>query len=929
MASKRKSTIPCMVPASETLDEEPDLDVIADIDDDLTPDISDESLTTEGVIVDDEGSPEKEVQDAQQTKKLEGGYECKYCTFETQDLNEFTVHVDSKHPNVILNPSYFCVECNFTTKRYDALTDHNTRCHSGELNFKLKMVKHNNQTIFEQTVEESYGDGVSQNEEFAENSDAPPTGISISKTPIMKMMKSRTETKRISVSPSLVDEYAAGEEIDEDLMACNSFIESNNGGICITQEANGTIIDSVSMLPAGITQVVPFMQSSNSNFVPKVMIPVNSIPTYNTNMDSNTHLVNSFNKFPYPTQSEVTTLKTQTKYAEEQIKIWFTAQRLKHGISWTPEEVEDAKKKLFNGTVHTVPQTITVIPAQISTAANGLQQILQPCQIVGQSGIVLTQVANSNAAAKNSSVTVTIAGISNQTQWQKRKIQESDTGPEAKRSNNVQISQLTSQGNSVPSLADPYGVRLKKTKEQLSELKASFTRNAFPNDSEIARIMQETGLSRGDIKKWFSDTRYNHRNSRCSQNFNVAEVSSTIIVDSGDETTPEFPAVSQQRKHGWNAFPDFTPQKFKEKTVEQLQLLEESFLFSPFPSDEEVNRLRVDSKLTRREIDVWFCERRKNKELEAKAEENGKNNVKYKDSEGHGTRTKSPYGQMHTTSLASGLAIPRVMAAATNRLYKKTPEQLHILKSAFVRTQWPAPEVYDRLAAESGLARTDIVSWFGDTRYAWKNGNLKWYYYYQSGNVESQNGQTSTSSKKSKGRGRSRGRPRGRGRGRSRGGGRSSNWSATVSTSKVSAGRATSGKTVLEDYCLKHKYLNEEDLDDLVSRSCMSYESIREWFVQRQTEGSFSESNNSDGQYPGDDEKNEQLEDDEDWAGEENARQEDEEDASDASGSNDVWKPPSQRKNEVNEPEAGHTSAENSNIKQRERVRMRTSSAEF
>lgn len=74
-------------------------------------------------------------------------------------------------------------------------------------------------------------------------------------------------------------------------------------------------------------------------------------------------------------------------------QVWFSAQRLKHGVSWTPEEVEEARRKQFNGTVHTVPQTITVIPAhQLSSAANGLQSILQTCQIVGQPGLVFTQV---------------------------------------------------------------------------------------------------------------------------------------------------------------------------------------------------------------------------------------------------------------------------------------------------------------------------------------------------------------------------------------------------------------------------------------------------------------------------------------------------------------------------------------------------------
>lgn len=86
-------------------------------------------------------------------RKQQGGYECKYCTFSTQNLNTFKEHVDANHPNVILNPLYLCAVCNFNTKKFDSLTEHNERCHPGESNFKFKRIKMNNQTILEQTIE--------------------------------------------------------------------------------------------------------------------------------------------------------------------------------------------------------------------------------------------------------------------------------------------------------------------------------------------------------------------------------------------------------------------------------------------------------------------------------------------------------------------------------------------------------------------------------------------------------------------------------------------------------------------------------------------------------------------------------------------------------------------------------------------------------
>lgn len=86
-------------------------------------------------------------------RRLQGGYECKYCPFSTQNLTTFKEHVDTNHPNVILNPLYLCAVCNFNTKKFDTLTEHNERCHPGESNFKFKRIKMNNQTILEQTIE--------------------------------------------------------------------------------------------------------------------------------------------------------------------------------------------------------------------------------------------------------------------------------------------------------------------------------------------------------------------------------------------------------------------------------------------------------------------------------------------------------------------------------------------------------------------------------------------------------------------------------------------------------------------------------------------------------------------------------------------------------------------------------------------------------
>lgn len=48
------------------------------------------------------------------------------------------------------------------------------------------------------------------------------------------------------------------------------------------------------------------------------------------------------------------------------------------------------------------------------------------------------------------------------------------------------------------------------------------------------------------------------------------------------------------------------------------------------------------------------------------------------------------------------------------------------LRNVFALTRWPSPEEYNNLEVQTGLARTEIVRWFKDSRLALKSGNLEW-----------------------------------------------------------------------------------------------------------------------------------------------------------------------------------------------------------
>ncbi|XP_040210840.1 zinc fingers and homeoboxes protein 2 [Rana temporaria] len=715
MASKRKSTTPCMVRASELVDQDDqDMDIISnantpspEIEKDWAGDKEKAAENNEAV----ESKPPEN-----QSKRLQGGYECKYCPYVTQNLNEFTEHVDMQHPNVILNPLYVCAECNFTTKKYDSLSEHNSKNHPGESNFKLKLMKRNNQTILEQSIEGG-GGGDSSTHDNTETDDNA-SGISIPKMPIMKLGKSRLDGRRTS------------------RRNVESLLDFKFGISASLPEMNGISGD-------GLTHVMPSVQlPPNIHLLPKVAVPLNS-NKYNSALDTNVTLISSFNKFPYPTQAELSWLTAASKHPEEQIRIWFATQRLKHGISWSPEEVEEARKKMFNGTIQSVPQTFTVLPAPLTTTAKIAQPIIQtavPCQFIGQPGLVFTQVTNAPVVTLPS-VPVSIGTTPSQTQ--KRTMQSPQEAPEPKRQSTGQVpSPSTHRSHSVSSRNER-----KKTHEQIGLLKASFVVSQFPDDAEVYRLIDATGLARGEIKKWFSDHRYR------SQRGLVNITSETLIKDqlSGRTRRPyHYRGLSQK-----NAL----------TTEDQIQCLENSFVKNPYPTQAEITCLRSEVKMSRRDIDLWFSDRRKMKD-----------SVEQEVLDSMGSEND---GFINGATTHSGGSSPQI---------KSRQEQLHLLKSTFARTQWPSPQEYDQLAAQTGLVRTEIVKWFKDHRCVLRTGSLRWMEQYR------KNYERSLEERK--------------------------RFIKMVSATKA-------GKEILVEYFQEYGQLHEEDLDLLMLKSKMNSEEIK------------------------------------------------------------------------------------------------------
>lgn len=311
-----------------------------------------------------------------QTKQTRS-FKCKYCPLSTPDLSLFKEHVDSNHPNVILNPLYLCTVCNFNTNKFDSLTDHNVSQHPGETNFKFKRLKMNRQTILEQNIE---GQGASvQGNDWREHVDPTSLFSTAVKTP--ESIGTVSQQK----DPSPLDQLIQKDQIT-----------------AVT--INGTVIIPEPTSLRGLSHVAPLLQRPpNIHRVPKVAVPLNTTK-YNPSLDHNATLITSFNRFPYPTHAELSWLTAASKHPEEQIKVWFTTQRLKQGITWSPEEVEEARKKMFNGSLPPAHHTFAVPPAQppLVRAAVGQWSLARTTATTGRSAVTATRSLNGGTGGPGS-----------------------------------------------------------------------------------------------------------------------------------------------------------------------------------------------------------------------------------------------------------------------------------------------------------------------------------------------------------------------------------------------------------------------------------------------------------------------------------------------------------------------------------------------
>ncbi|XP_044068860.1 zinc fingers and homeoboxes protein 3 isoform X3 [Siniperca chuatsi] len=716
MASKRKSTTPCMIPSKIICPAE-------EVERDSPVFLCQSRISGGGKHspLDPGESSKPESGDA--VKDGAGTYTCKPCNFETHDLNLFLDHVYSGHPDFRADPSFFCVSCGVSAPKFEGLALHNARVHPSTLNTTLQLRKRDRRVVVEQNLVTGAETG-------------RDSEISITKTPIMRMLKGKSEPKRIVVSHPVSDEpssdphsISASRETEKKETAAVTVTHVptivHNGTTKVTlpsaiQIVNGT--GALPMLKTPITQVVSVVQNrslhqstpitASSNFsstsspsssknLPKVMIPLSSIPTYSASMDSSSFLKTSFSKFPYPTKAELCYLTVVTKFPEEQIKIWFTAQRLKQGISWSPEEIEEARRKMFNTIIQTAPSssqnqaqsqrspaqhTITVLPA--SLGATGIPHILQG-SLVSQGGVIVTQPVVANGI-QVSSAPVALA-VTPKPQAAARPMMQArpaaalvadkgismvvgTVGSSSTGSNIISSSSNSSRGWGG-------GVSSIITSSQASVINLSLGSSNHSN-AKVSSVNGKLSRANADCNDKSNSNLTSHVSAK---NTDISKANNTSIMQSDNKVTTESKNTIDSKSNS-NSKTGGDGQKSKDTNGSSNKNNKTS------TSTDDVDPTTSDSPTIKME------------EVSSPASKSSSPSPAAPPSSTPGSRT--PVNAFLDPSFYKG---------------KKSQEQLNALKDSFQVSQFPDQEEVDRLIALTGLTVREVRKWFSDRRYHFRN----------------------------------------------------------------------------------------------------------------------------------------------------------------------------------------------------------------
>lgn len=789
MASKRKSTIPCMIPSKSKHGRE---EIILGSLPELLPTIPEDSILS---ISGEESGHFSHSKAETGTEVQKGGtYSCPKCRFESRDLNYFLDHMHNCHLDFRAQPTFYCLDCGVSVVRFEALALHNATAHpkimEGLVTASLTVNKRDGVTTVEQSLFTDNGENYRE------------SGISLPKRPIAKMMKAKGEHKKIVVSHTVeVRKIDTGKGVDPSLLI--NVPELQNGALSApAAPAMPRTTVNHAINSTGSNQVfhqhTPSLYSppsSDSNKdLPKVMIPLSSIPTYDAAMDTSSFLKTSFGKFPYPTKAELCYLTVVSEFPEEQIKLWFTAQRLKQGISWSPEEIEEARRKMFNTVFqggapqkHLATQqhanhllTHHTVGAHPGSKGPNFQMAKLPygsikSRPVGAAAAAAQTSVSTNPHVTRVSYSTPVLPVEFLSAVRPPKVLTKNTQPPAEpdKTNGLSLdvargggcvsSTSNSRSNSSSSSCSSSSSSISSYSSSINSSEAitrKLLHNSSPTKSVNSTVTCALSISTND-EHCVADTnsKPNVKNngllfgmeSNGSRNQTIADNTSKSNSTCSNHGSG---SVVSPKEQAHNATGDAKHNSYIHKSNNVS--ISSEFLSvacndsAPNHTSKSPTESTSTSVITKSGSSI-LDEGRGNKDFPAKGMSILQQLIKEDELFGRErscpelqhdpfkisfkrTKVSEQEGDGKGARPENKPELTEISACQQPfppPWGNKTPQQLHVLRQVFSNTRWPSSQQYEDLSIQTGLPKSEVVRWFSDSRYSHKNGQLRWLDTYQ------------------------------------------------------------------------------------------------------------------------------------------------------------------------------------------------------
>lgn len=471
------------------------------------------------------------------------------------------------------------------------------------------------------------------------------------------------------------------------------------------------------------------------------MIPLSSIPTYSASMDSSSFLKTSFSKFPYPTKAELCYLTVVTKFPEEQIKIWFTAQRLKQGISWSPEEIDEARRKMFNTIIQTAPSssqrqtqrhhgpaqhTFTVLPA--SLGPTGIPHFLQG-SLVGQGGVIVTQPVMANGI-QVSSAPMALA-VTPKPQAAARPMMQARpaaalvadkgismvVGTVGSSSSGINI--ISSSNSNTSGSSRIGGGSICSISSILSSSSSSSISNSRNHSSQATVINLSLGNSNhsnttvkvnnisgsanlnGKSSSNTASKAITAKGSNDNKNIDINKTNNTSAPKSNtnDKVTTDVKSSTDRNPNNSNSKNNSNGQKNKDvnsgsnKNSNTISTIAPTGTATPTASTTTITFTTTSNSPA----------------------------IKTEAASSPASKPSSPSPATPSSSASGSRTLPNTFLDPSFYKSKKSQEQLNALKDSFQINQFPNNEEVDRLIALTGLTVREVRKWFSDRRYHFRN----------------------------------------------------------------------------------------------------------------------------------------------------------------------------------------------------------------